>query len=83
MLAADRETLVKDEKITQIEVELQDIADQVRNNIGKIFERGEKMGTLASKSEALRAKVSILGMCVIRNIVADTSEQGNKDKEGS
>ena len=39
-------------------MELQDIADQVRNNIGKIFERGEKMGTLASKSEALRAKVS-------------------------
>lgn len=58
MLAADRETLIKDDKkITQIEVELQDIADQVRNNIGKIFERGEKMGTLASKSEALRAKV--------------------------
>jgi hypothetical protein len=67
MLAADRENLIKDEEITQIEVELQDIADQVRNNIGKIFERGEKMGTLASKSEALRAKVSTRrGLCVIR-----------------
>ena len=59
MLAIDRESTNKDEKINQIEVELQDIADQVRNNIGKIFERGEKMGTLANKSEALRAKVSI------------------------
>lgn len=63
MLAADRENIIKDEKITKIEVELQDIADQVRNNIGKIFERGEKMGNLASKSEALRAKVSTSGRC--------------------
>ena len=66
MLAANCENIIKDDKITQIEVELQDIADQVRNNIGKIFERGGKMGTLASKSEALRAKVSSRCLCVIR-----------------
>ena len=55
-------------------MELQDIADQVRNNIGKIFDRGEKMGTLASKSEALRAKVSNRAISVIRDIVTDTKE---------
>ena len=74
MLAIDRESTNKDEKINQIEVELQDIADQVRNNIGKIFERGEKMGTLASKSEALRAKVSSSTYASNRDIVTDTKE---------
>lgn len=74
MLAIDRESSKKDEKINQIEVELQDIADQVRNNIGKIFERGEKMGTLANKSEALRAKVSNRRYASNRDIVADTKE---------
>jgi hypothetical protein len=47
-----------DSKISKIEVELEEIAENVKQNIGRIFERGEKFGMLASKSEALKASVS-------------------------
>lgn len=46
-----------DEKISKIEVELNEIASDVKRHIGQIFERGEKFGVLASKSEALRSSV--------------------------
>jgi Synaptobrevin len=49
---------VGDQKIAQIEYELQEIAEDVKRNIGQIFERGEKFETLASKSEQLKSSVS-------------------------
>jgi len=40
----------QDSKIDQIEYELQEIAEDVKKNIGQIFERGERVEMLASKS---------------------------------
>jgi hypothetical protein len=50
----------KDSKIDQIEYELQEIAEDVKKNIGQIFERGEKVEMLASKSQQLRSTVRIV-----------------------
>lgn len=57
--ADDNSTSQSDEKISQIEIELEEIAQNVKMNIGQIFERGEKFGILASKSEALKTSVGI------------------------
>ncbi|CDW87496.1 UNKNOWN [Stylonychia lemnae] len=46
------------DKLQQIEIELEDIANNVKQNISDIFERGEKFGVLASKSEQLKSSVS-------------------------
>jgi hypothetical protein len=48
---------MKNDKISKIEVELEEIAESVKKNIGQIFERGEKFGILANKSEALKTSV--------------------------
>ena len=42
----------------QMEEDLEEIADGVRSGIGKMFERGEKFGTLLKKSEGLKSSVS-------------------------
>jgi hypothetical protein len=42
-----------------IEIELGEIAGNVKKNISDIFERGERFGVLVSKSEALKSAVSI------------------------
>ena len=55
-----------DEKINKIEVELDEIASNVKQNINKLFERGEKVGVLASKSEALKTSVSL---CLATNFL--------------
>jgi hypothetical protein len=46
------------DKLGQMEIELGEIAGNVKKNISDIFERGEKFGVLVSKSEALKSSVS-------------------------
>ena len=38
---------------------MEEIAENVKKNIGHIFERGEKFGILANKSEALKTSVRL------------------------
>ena len=45
-----REDEESDKKLNTIEVELQEIATGVRQNLQSIFERGEKFDSLAEKS---------------------------------
>ena len=40
-----------DRKLNNIEIELEDIAQGVRNNLESIFQRGEKFDSLTQKSE--------------------------------
>lgn len=46
------------DKLEKIEIELDEIAQNVKKNISSIFERGEKFGVLAQKSEQLKTTVS-------------------------
>jgi hypothetical protein len=46
------------DKLSQMEIELGDIAKNVKKNISDIFERGERFGVLVSKSESLKTHVS-------------------------
>eukprot|EP00347_Sterkiella_histriomuscorum_P005440 403356613 len=50
------DTAQSDSKLTNIEIELENIADGVRQNITSLFERGERFGILAQKSEQLKAQ---------------------------
>ena len=47
----EEEKTESDSKLNNIEVELEEIAQGVRNNLNSIFQRGEKFDSLASKSE--------------------------------
>ena len=46
-----------DQKLDRIEIELDEIAQSVKKNLNSIFERGEKFGVLAQKSESLKSSV--------------------------
>lgn len=46
------------DKLSHMEIELGEIANNVKKNISDIFERGERFGVLVSKSEALKTAVS-------------------------
>lgn len=48
-----REDVESDRKLTNIEVELEEIALGVRENVTKLIERGEKFESLTKKSEEL------------------------------
>ena len=48
-----REDIESDKKLTNIEVELEEIAMGVRDNVTKLIERGEKFDSLTKKSEEL------------------------------
>ena len=60
----DQNSTVNDDqstgKLQQIEIELDEIANNVKQNINSIFERGEKFGVLANKSQALKSSVSMI-----------------------
>ena len=43
------------DKLGAIEVELEEIAQGVRENVSRLIERGEKFDSLTKKSEALSA----------------------------
>jgi len=46
------------DKLSVMEHELEEIADNVRQGLDNIFQRGEKFGSLLSKSEDLKSGVS-------------------------
>ena len=49
-----------DKKLNNIEVELEEIANGVRENLQSIFQRGEKFDSLTQKSEQLKSVSSTL-----------------------
>ena len=49
-----------DKKLNNIEIELEEIANGVRDNLNSIFQRGEKFDSLAQKSEQLKSVSSNL-----------------------
>ena len=51
---ADEEDEESNQKLSNIEIELEEIAKGVRNNLQSVFERGEQFSSLASKSESLK-----------------------------
>ena len=48
------------QKLNNIEIELEDVAQGVRDNIKSIFQRGENFEALAEKSENLKSVSSTL-----------------------
>ena len=50
-----REDEESDKKLNNIEVELQEIAKGVRQNLDSLFQRGEKFNSLTEKSEQLKS----------------------------
>ena len=60
------------DKLEQIDIELGEIAENVKKNISDIFERGEKFNNLVCKSEALKTQVYIfmiwqLSISIVQN----------------